>query len=75
MVEISLLTGSDRAGWEALARSFKAYFETEVSDHEYEQTWRRLLDGEQIRGDRRAAGWQRGRLSALLLPCQRMVGR
>jgi GNAT superfamily N-acetyltransferase len=50
MVEISPLTRSDRAGWEVLARSFKATFETEVSDDGYEQTWRRLLDGEQIRG-------------------------
>jgi GNAT superfamily N-acetyltransferase len=50
MVEISPLTGSDRASWEVLARGFNTYFETVVSDDRYEQTWRRLLDGEQIRG-------------------------
>ncbi|MFD8556256.1 N-acetyltransferase family protein [Streptosporangium canum] len=50
MVEISPLTGPDRAGWEVLARGFKATFQAEVSDDGYEQTWRRLLDGEQIRG-------------------------
>ena len=50
MVEISPLTGSDRAEWEALARAFKAHFGTEASDEAYEQTWRRLLDGGQIHG-------------------------
>jgi GNAT superfamily N-acetyltransferase len=50
MVEISLLTASDRAEWELLARGHNAYFETEVSDEGYEQTWQRLLDGEQRRG-------------------------
>jgi GNAT superfamily N-acetyltransferase len=49
-VEISPLTESDRAGWEVLARGFNASFEREISDDGYEQTWRRLLDGEQIRG-------------------------
>jgi GNAT superfamily N-acetyltransferase len=50
MVEISPLTGADRAGWEVLARAYHAMFETEVSDDGYAQTWRRLLDSEQIRG-------------------------
>ncbi|WP_117666424.1 GNAT family N-acetyltransferase [Micromonospora sp. MW-13] len=50
MVEISPLTGSDRANWEVLARGQNAYFGTEISDDGYEQTWQRLLDGEQRRG-------------------------
>jgi GNAT superfamily N-acetyltransferase len=50
VVEISPLTASDRAGWEVLARGFKAFFGAEISDEGYEQTWRRLLDGDQIRG-------------------------
>jgi GNAT superfamily N-acetyltransferase len=47
VVEINFLTESDRACWEVLARGKDAYFETERSDDDYEQTWRRLLDGEQ----------------------------
>jgi GNAT superfamily N-acetyltransferase len=50
MVEISPLTESDRAGWEALARGHHACFGTEIGDDGYEQTWRRVLDGEQTRG-------------------------
>ncbi|MFI6165969.1 GNAT family N-acetyltransferase [Nocardia sp. NPDC051052] len=50
VVDISLLTGSDRACWEALARGKDAYFEVERSDDDYERTWRRLLDDEQLRG-------------------------
>jgi ribosomal protein S18 acetylase RimI-like enzyme len=50
MVEIGTLTASDRANWEALVRSFQALFGRDVSDDGYERTWRRLLDGEQIRG-------------------------
>jgi GNAT superfamily N-acetyltransferase len=50
MVEISFLTESDRACWEVLARGKDIYFEVERSDDDYERTWRRLLDDEQIRG-------------------------
>jgi GNAT superfamily N-acetyltransferase len=50
MVEISFLTESDRTCWEALARGKDTYFQVERSDDDYERTWRRLLDEEQIRG-------------------------
>lgn len=50
MVEISLLTESDRAEWEVLARGHHAHFGTEMGDDSYERTWRRLLDVEQVRG-------------------------
>src|SRR3569833_92421 len=50
MVEISPLTESDRAGWEALARGHHAHFGTEIDDEGYEQTWQRVLAGEQTRG-------------------------
>jgi GNAT superfamily N-acetyltransferase len=50
MVEISPLTGSDRAEWEVLARGHHAHFGTEVTDDGYERTWQRLLAGEQRRG-------------------------
>jgi GNAT superfamily N-acetyltransferase len=50
MVEISLVTESDRASWEVLARGHHAHFGTEIGDDGYEQTWQRVLDGEQTRG-------------------------
>ncbi|MGW1837299.1 N-acetyltransferase family protein [Streptomyces sp. NPDC002067] len=50
MVEISFLIASDRACWEALARSKDTYFDVERSDDDFERTWRRLLADEQIRG-------------------------
>ncbi|WP_246063294.1 hypothetical protein [Nonomuraea longispora] len=50
MLEINLLTESDRDRWEWLARDKDTYFELERSDDDYERTWRRLLDDEQVRG-------------------------
>jgi GNAT superfamily N-acetyltransferase len=35
----------DRAAWEPLARGYKAFYETEVSDAGYEAAWRRLNAG------------------------------
>ena len=49
-MEISLVTESDRAEWEVLARGHHAHFGTKVGDDSYERTWRRLLDDERIRG-------------------------
>lgn len=39
------LTDADRAGWEPLARGYKAFYETEVSDAGYEAAWQRLRAG------------------------------
>lgn len=57
MVEISLLTESDRASWEVLARGHHGHFETEVGDDSYEQAFERVLDGVQARG---IAAWVDG---------------
>ncbi|MEU3625212.1 GNAT family N-acetyltransferase [Amycolatopsis coloradensis] len=57
MVEIGLLTESDRASWEMLARGHHAHFATEVGDDGYEQTWQRVLGGVQARG---IAAWVNG---------------
>jgi GNAT superfamily N-acetyltransferase len=47
MIDIGPLRPADRAPWEVLARGYKAFYETEVPDEGYEQTWQRLLrDGE-----------------------------
>jgi hypothetical protein len=50
MMKISFLAESDRAEWAALARDYKAFFEVEADDDDYEQAFRRLADGEQARG-------------------------
>lgn len=50
MIEIDVLTESDRACWEVPARGKDAYFDVERGDDDYERTWRRLLDDEQVRG-------------------------
>ncbi|MFD2416869.1 GNAT family N-acetyltransferase [Amycolatopsis pigmentata] len=50
MVEISLLTESDRTDWEPLARGHHAHFGTRINDEGYEQTWQRLLEGQPTRG-------------------------
>lgn len=39
------LTDADRATWEPLARGYKAFYETEVSDAGYEAAWQRLRAG------------------------------
>ncbi|WP_409490986.1 N-acetyltransferase family protein [Amycolatopsis sp. cmx-11-12] len=59
MVEISLLTESDRASWEVLARGHHAHFEAEVGDDSYEQAWQRVLEGVQARG---IAAWVDGKM-------------
>ena len=47
---ISPLAPADRPAWEALARGYKAFYETEVSDAGYEQAWRRLLARDGVHG-------------------------
>lgn len=39
------LRPQDRAAWEPLARGYKAFYETEVSDAGYEAAWQRLMAG------------------------------
>lgn len=62
VAEIRLLTESDRAGWEVLARGKDTYFAVERGDDDYERAWRRLLDDEQIRG---IAAWLDGKMVAI----------
>ncbi|KAB8194798.1 GNAT family N-acetyltransferase [Nonomuraea phyllanthi] len=50
MIEIDVRTESDRACREAPARGKDAYFDVERGDDDYERTWRRLLDDEQVGG-------------------------
>ncbi|MGQ0841758.1 GNAT family N-acetyltransferase [Actinokineospora sp.] len=50
MLEISALRPPDRAGWEVLARAYKAFYETAVPDADYERTWQRLLRADELHG-------------------------
>jgi GNAT superfamily N-acetyltransferase len=44
------LLPADRASWEVLARGYKAFYKTETSPAEYETTWNRLLQQEDVFG-------------------------
>ncbi|WIX83692.1 GNAT family N-acetyltransferase [Amycolatopsis carbonis] len=50
MIEISPLQAEDRVRWEELARGYKEFYRTEVSEDEYERTWQRLLQAEDVFG-------------------------
>lgn len=59
MIDVRPLTPEDRAAWEVLARGYKDFYETDVPDEGYEQTWRRLLHGAEVHG---RGAWLDGRL-------------
>ncbi|HEY2346735.1 MAG TPA: GNAT family N-acetyltransferase [Xanthomonadaceae bacterium] len=50
MIEVAPLRPQDREPWEVLARGYKAFYETEVSDAEYGLVWERLLAATEIHG-------------------------
>lgn len=50
MIEVSPLRPADRARWEVLSRGYKAFYETELPDAKYEETWRRLMGGDGVYG-------------------------
>ena len=50
-LQIAPLAVADRLPWEALARGYKAFYETEVSPSQYETAWQRLLHHENTRED------------------------
>jgi GNAT superfamily N-acetyltransferase len=50
MIEISPLGTGDRDRWEVLARGYKAFYETVVSDEGYAETWQRLLRADELHG-------------------------
>jgi len=47
---IAPLTAADRAEWDALARGYKAFYGTELSDEDYARTWHALLADERVHG-------------------------
>ena len=44
-LRLGALTDADRAGWEPLARGYKAFYETEISAAGYDEAWARLRGG------------------------------
>ena len=49
-LETGPLSPADRPDWEALARGYKAFYETDVSDAGYAEAWRRLLARDGVHG-------------------------
>ena len=50
MIEIGPFRPGDRDAWEELARGYKAFYQDPMPDEAYEQTWRRLAAGTELRG-------------------------
>lgn len=50
MITILPLRTEDRFAWEILARGYKTFYETVLSDAEYEKTWQRLMAGQDVYG-------------------------
>jgi len=49
-IAIAPLAPADRAQWEALARGYKSFYRTELSEADCERTWQALLANERIHG-------------------------
>jgi GNAT superfamily N-acetyltransferase len=49
-IAIAPLAPADRAEWEVLARGYKAFYETDIPQERYDETWRLLLAGERVHG-------------------------
>jgi GNAT superfamily N-acetyltransferase len=49
-IEILPLQPADRGEWEQLARGYKAFYETEHSQAEYDAVWQRLVGGSDLHG-------------------------
>lgn len=58
-IEVRALAAPDRAAWEPLARGYKAFYETPITDAEIDAAWQRLLTDARMIG---LGAWQRGRL-------------
>lgn len=50
MMTIAPLVEADRARWDKLARGYKTFYQTVLSDVQYEATWQRLLAGRDVFG-------------------------
>lgn len=50
MVTVMPLQIVDRARWDRLARGYKTFYATVLSDAQYDETWNRLLHGDGVYG-------------------------
>jgi GNAT superfamily N-acetyltransferase len=50
VIAVAKLREADRDAWETLARGYKAFYETEIPDERYEETWRLLIADERVHG-------------------------
>jgi ribosomal protein S18 acetylase RimI-like enzyme len=50
VIEIAPLKPDDRSRWNVLARSYKAFYETELPDKSYDEVWECLLNDDEIFG-------------------------
>jgi len=49
-INIAPLREEDRNRWNVLARSYKAFYETELTDSKYDEVWHRLMNADGIFG-------------------------
>jgi hypothetical protein len=47
---VAALAHADHARWLELARGYKAFYKTHVSDQEYARAWKRLLGNDRVWG-------------------------
>lgn len=50
MIETRPLRPEDRVRWEVLARGYKTFYKTTLAPSDYEEAWRRLMQGEAVHG-------------------------
>jgi len=49
-VRVAALAAADHPRWLELARGYKAFYKTEVTDAEYQRAWKRLLANDRVWG-------------------------
>ena len=62
-VDIKTLQATDRKAWEALARGYKRFYETDIPDSEYAAAWQRLLHDPRFVG---LAAWRGGAIVGIV---------
>lgn len=50
MLHVAPLSPAQRPEWEALARGYKSFYQTETADTEYERAWQRLMSNDGVQG-------------------------
>jgi GNAT superfamily N-acetyltransferase len=50
MLHVAPLVSAQHADWQVLARGYKAFYQAETADAEYERAWQRLITGDGVQG-------------------------